>query len=113
MIRYRVVGSAELQGFLSHFPPSVKRKVHASLRFIEENPLAGKPLERELTGYRSFPIPPYRVVYRVEPASRIVRIARIGHRDDIYEILIEKINSGEVREKKAVYVYKRSVSAVS
>lgn len=96
----------ELQDPLSHFPPSVKYKVRASLRLLEQVPLVGKPLERELSGYRSYPIPPYRIIYRVDSSNRIVRIVRVGHRRDIYETLVQKINAGEVRERRAIYAYK-------
>ncbi len=74
------------------------------MRLFEVDPLVGKALERELVGFRSYPIPPYRIIYRVEPSSRSVRIVRIGHRRDVYEVLVEKINAGEVREKRAIYV---------
>ena len=93
-----------MRGIIPHLPPDVKRKAHASLRLLEEDPLAGKLLEGELTGYRSYPIPPYRIIYRVEPSSRVVRIVRIGHRNDVYEVLVQKIGAGEVREKRAIYV---------
>jgi addiction module RelE/StbE family toxin len=76
------------------------------MRLLEQDPMAGKTLERELVGFRSYPIPPYRIIYRVEPSSRVVRIIRIGHRNDVYEILVQKINAGEVREKRAIYVHR-------
>ena len=98
------MGSSEMRESLSRLAPSVKRKVRSSLRFLEEDPLAGKPLERELAGYRSYPIPPYRIIYRIESSSRVVRIVRIGHRKDVYEILVQKIDAGEIREKRAIYV---------
>lgn len=105
MIRYRVVLPSELQVACSRLAPSVKQKVRASLRLLEQDPLAGKPLERELNGYRSYAIPPYRIVYRIEP-HRMVRIVRMGHRQDIYEVLVQRLNAGEIREKRAIYVRK-------
>lgn len=104
MIRYRIAGFAELRERLSRMPPSVKRKVRASLRFLEEDPHAGKLLERELTGLRSYPIPPYRIIYRIESPGRIVRVLWVGHRSDVYEVLVEKLNAGEIRERRAIYV---------
>ena len=104
MIRHRVVFPQELKVSCSHLAPSVKQKIRASLRLLERDPLTGKSLERELAGYRSCAIPPYRIIYRIEPTGRIGRIVRIGHRKDIYEIFVEKLNSGEIREKRAIYV---------
>lgn len=106
MIRHRVIFPEEVRIFCSGLAPSVKRRIRASLRLLEEDPLAGKSLERELTGFRSYAIPPYRIVYRVEPSTRIVRLVRVGRREDIYEILVQKLNSGEIREKRAIYVRK-------
>ena len=84
----------------------MKVKVRASLRLLEQDPLVGKPLERELSGYRSYPIPPYRIVYRIEPSGLVIRLVWIGHRRDIYEILVHKLNAGEVRERRAIYIRK-------
>ena len=44
----------------------------------------GAPLERELSGYLSLRVGPYRVVYRVLDAERLVRVVRIEHRSDVY-----------------------------
>ena len=109
MIRYRIVLLPELQNSCSRLPPSVKQKVRASLRLLEIDPLAGKPLERELLGYQSYAIPPHRIIYRVESAGRIVRVFFVGHRRDVYEVFVQKINSGEVRERRALYIRKEAV----
>ena len=106
MIRYRVVGFLELQERLSHLLPNVKRKVRASLRFLESDPLTGKPLERELAGYRSYAIPPYRIIYRIDSSGRAVKVFLVEHRRDVYEILVQKLDSGEIREKRAIYIRK-------
>lgn len=107
MIRHRVILSQELKDSYSHLSPSIKHKIRACFRLLEQDPLAGKVLERELGGFRSYPIPPYRVVYRVDVAHRVVRVAGVGHRREIYEVLAQKVNAGEVRERRAIYAYKR------
>jgi mRNA-degrading endonuclease RelE of RelBE toxin-antitoxin system len=70
------------------------------------DPLAGKALERELIGYRSYAIPPHRIIYRVDSSGRTVRVFLVEHRKDVYEILVQKLNSGEVRERRAIYVHR-------
>ena len=44
----------------------------------------GKPLSRELAGYRSARRGPYRVVCRVDDDARVVHVLRIDHRADVY-----------------------------
>ena len=91
MIRYRVIVSPEHRDLISRLPPSVKKKLHASLRLLEIDPAAGKPLERELTGYRSYPIHPYRVVYRVESSERVVRLVMVAPRREIYDLMLQRL----------------------
>ena len=106
MIRYRIVVPPELREILAHFHPSIKQKVHATFRVLESNPRAGKPLERELKGYWAYPIPPYRIVYRIDASSRTVFVTSASHRKEVYEILTKSLF---VRERMAQYKIKRAV----
>lgn len=51
---------------------------------LEKPYVVGKPLTRELSGYRSARRGAYRVVYRIEEATHTVRVVRIDHRADVY-----------------------------
>lgn len=51
---------------------------------LEEPERVGKPLQRELTGYRSARRGAYRIVYRVIEDGSVVRVVRIEHRADVY-----------------------------
>lgn len=93
MIRYRVVVPPELRDTFIHLAPTIKRKLHAGLRLLETEPLAGKALERELTGYRSYQIHPYRIVYRLEAALRVVRVVVVAPRPVVYELLSQRLHS--------------------
>jgi mRNA interferase RelE/StbE len=44
----------------------------------------GKPLSRELAGYHSARRGAYRVVYRIDEATRVVHVVRIDHRAAVY-----------------------------
>jgi mRNA interferase RelE/StbE len=44
----------------------------------------GKPLTRDLGGYRSARRGAYRVVYRLDETEQIVYVVRIDHRADVY-----------------------------
>ena len=44
----------------------------------------GKPLRNDLAGVCSARRGPYRVLYRIDDAARIVFIVRVDHRADVY-----------------------------
>ena len=44
----------------------------------------GKPLQRDLIGYRSARRGDYRVSYRIDDTARMVHVVRIEHRGDVY-----------------------------
>lgn len=62
-----------------------QKAVILGLQEIQEDPLAGKPLTRELTGKFSYRIGVYRIIYKVNQHDKIVTILVIGHRGSVYE----------------------------
>ncbi len=79
----------DLASLIASLPPERKRRLRATLRYIEKDPMAGKPLQRELAEYRSYRAKPYRVVYRLE--GNVVRVYAIGHRREVYEVLARRV----------------------
>jgi mRNA-degrading endonuclease RelE of RelBE toxin-antitoxin system len=51
---------------------------------LEAPATVGKPLQRELSGYRSARRGAYRVVYRLDAEALRVIVVRIEHRADVY-----------------------------
>jgi mRNA interferase RelE/StbE len=51
---------------------------------LEEPRRVGKPLARELTGYRAARRGPYRIVYRIDDQGGTVDVVRIDHRSRVY-----------------------------
>jgi mRNA interferase RelE/StbE len=51
---------------------------------IDEPERVGKPLQRELSGYRSARRGAYRVVYRIDRDAGTVIVVRIDHRSQVY-----------------------------
>ena len=49
----------------------------------------GKPLRRSLAGYRKLRAGDYRIIFTI--AEREVRVWAIGHRRDVYDIVMERI----------------------
>ncbi|MGH2902966.1 MAG: type II toxin-antitoxin system RelE family toxin [Solirubrobacteraceae bacterium] len=78
-----VMGPARRQ--IDRLPISVATAVIETLDAIASNPRRlGKPLRFELEGCWSARRGPYRIVYRIDDASRTVSVLAVGHRADIY-----------------------------
>jgi mRNA interferase RelE/StbE len=73
--------------------PSIKPIVKKRIEQIRENPFIGKPLERELSGYYSYRVKRFRILFKIDANSKIVQIHYIGHRKDVYELLREIVGS--------------------
>ena len=70
---------------LERLTPAAAAAVVETFGAIASNPRRlGKPLHAELAGSYSARRGPYRVIYRVDEATRVVAILAVGHRADIY-----------------------------
>jgi mRNA interferase RelE/StbE len=85
-----------VRDLVRHLHPEMKRKLRAALEDILNEPLCGKPLERELKGYRSLPVGRYRVIYRPDAAG--AEIVAIGPRKTIYEEIARHLTRGRANE---------------
>lgn len=79
----RVTAPARRQ--LDRLPISVVAAVIETLGAIAGNPRRlGKPLRFELEGHWSARRGPYRIVYRIDDATRTVSVIAIAHRANVY-----------------------------
>jgi mRNA interferase RelE/StbE len=62
--------------------PHLKRRVRAALDSIQASPNSGKPLKRELNGWRSFRVGRVRIIYR--ETHTVIEVGAIGPRASIY-----------------------------
>ena len=70
---------------LRRLPEAAAFAVVETLQAIAENPRRlGKPLTLEHERRWSARRGPYRVIYEIDEAKRVVRVVAIGHRRDIY-----------------------------
>jgi mRNA-degrading endonuclease RelE of RelBE toxin-antitoxin system len=70
---------------IDRLPISVAAAVIETFDVIASNPRRlGKPLRFELEGYLSARRGPYRIVYRVDDATRSIKVVAVAHRSDIY-----------------------------
>ena len=79
----RVQGPARRQ--LERLPTAVAAAALETLEAIAANPRRlGKPLRFELEGCLSARRGPYRIVYRIDDATRTVAVLAVAHRADVY-----------------------------
>jgi mRNA-degrading endonuclease RelE of RelBE toxin-antitoxin system len=85
---------SEAAALIQGLHPDIKRKVRGALEEILAEPEAGKSLQRELAGLRSYRIGRLRLVYRVS-ARRVIEIVAIGPRSVIYEETLRLVRKRE------------------
>lgn len=56
----------------------------SALEDLEDDPFAGKPLSKDLTGRFSYKIDSCRIIYSVNKKDKIVKILTAGHRAAVY-----------------------------
>ena len=93
--------SSDLKGQIRHLPPDLKRQVWGALDYIQQKPELGKALSEELTGFRSYRIGKYRLIYRIEK-ERLV-LEALGPREYIYERFVLEIGRAKIKERASRY----------
>lgn len=67
--------------------PEVRREIKEGVAEILASLLAGRPLQFELSGLRSYRIRTYRIIYRLNEEEACVEILFVGPRRTVYEEL--------------------------
>ena len=79
-----LVYSHESRERIRSLSPEAKKGIKEILESLSDNPYLGKPLQRELTGFRSIAFKRYRVVYKIMNDESQLKIYSVGHRKEIY-----------------------------
>ncbi|MBI2225269.1 MAG: type II toxin-antitoxin system RelE/ParE family toxin [Betaproteobacteria bacterium] len=87
MKRYRARYTPEAAARIRALHPQIKRDVREGIRTLMLDPLAGKPLQWELAGYRSLRVRQHRIVYRLSAETASIDIVFVGIRRTVYEEL--------------------------
>ncbi len=82
-IRRPIRATEEISSYIRSLHPALKKRIHDALDQIRAQPGEGKPLQRELEGYRSFRIGKFRIIYRV--TVKEIEVVAVGPRRTIYE----------------------------
>ena len=75
----------EAARLFSVFPPENKKMIKAGLKILTQAPDSGGDLQEELSGFKSFKLKRYWVIYRYSAEENVVKVYYVGHRKDIYE----------------------------
>jgi len=73
----------DISSYIRSLHPALKKRIHNALDQIRMMPGEGKPLQRELEGYRSFKVGKFRIIYRV--TSKEIEVVAVGPRCTIYD----------------------------
>ena len=95
-MKYRLAVAPAAAERIRHLPPDVKRAIKEAIRAIAGDPGCGTALLRDLQGFMKYRVRRYRIVYRVDRATRTVAVLAVGHRRTVYDEAV-----GQLRERSA------------
>jgi|SRR5208337_3781239 len=82
-IRRPIRTTEDISAYIRSLHPALKKRIHNALDQIRMVPGEGKPLQRELEGYRSFKVGKIRIIYRV--TIKEIEVVAVGPRHTIYD----------------------------
>lgn len=82
---YRVIVAPKANKELKKIALLYQEAISEAIEDLEDNPLSGKPLSRELTGRYSYKIGVYRIIYTVNWKDKKGFIMSAGHRSVVYK----------------------------
>ena len=75
----------EAARLLAKLHPEGKKLIKLGLDELRQNPFLGDDLQQELSGFKSYKIKRYRVLYAVDEEEKVIQVYYVGHRRDVYE----------------------------
>ena len=82
---YRIKLSSQAKKELGDFKKRHQTATSLAIEDLKDDPFMGTKLGRELTGYYSYRVGVYRIIYRVDDKQKIVFIITFGHRSVVYD----------------------------
>ena len=80
--------TAEAKSRIKRLNIRVKRQLEKALGRISGDPALGKRLTGELSGFVSYRLGDYRVLYKVFHSENKIIVMTVGHRKDVYKKII-------------------------
>ena len=85
MRNLRIRFTPEAARLLLKIHPENKKLIKAAIKEIRQDPHSGDDLEEELSGFKSYKIKRYRILYKINEEENVIEVYYIGHRRDVYE----------------------------
>jgi len=90
---YRARYTPEAARYIRALHPQVKQDVREAVRTLLKTPLQGHALHYELSGYRTYRVHTYRIIYQLNEQDRTVDVIFVGPRRNVYEELLALVRS--------------------
>ena len=81
----RLTFTPEAAKLLSRLHTESKKLIKAGLTELRQNPYLGDDLQHELSGFKSYKIKRYRILYDINEEEGVIQVYSVGHRRDVYE----------------------------
>ena len=85
MKEIRLKFTPEAARLLSKLHPEGKEFIKEGLTELRQNPYLGHDLQQELSGFKSYKIKRYRILYDINAEEGVIQVYYVGHRRDVYE----------------------------
>ena len=85
MKKFGLKFTPESARILTKLHPENKKYIKQALVELGENPYAGSDLQEELSGFKSFKLKRFRILYNIDEEDNTIKIYHIGHRKDVYQ----------------------------
>jgi mRNA interferase RelE/StbE len=81
----RLKFTPEAARLLSKLHPEGKKLIKTGLDKLRQSPYLGDDLQHELSGFKSYKIKRYRMLYEINEEEGVIQVYYVGHRRDVYE----------------------------
>ena len=71
--------------------PEIRKQLKTGMMELAEKPYNGKFLQNELSGFWTYKIKRYRIIYKIDHNSKLLKVYMVGHRRDIYNLFSKLI----------------------
>jgi mRNA interferase RelE/StbE len=85
MKNLRLKFTPEAARLFAKLHPEAKKLIKSGLDELRQSPFLGDDLQEELSGFKSYKIKRYRVLYAVNEEEEVIQVYYVGHRRDVYE----------------------------